>query len=430
MRIYDNYDYAYLFESLEGPRRLARYSFIGFDTRAIVRARARRVDIIRDGSRETFRVKNPLAVIKRILPKTSRKYPRFIGGAVGYLSYDAVRYWEKLPMLTRRGDIFPFLEFGVFDKVVVYDHTERRVFYFCLDGGKELQEILRGGSRDVGPMEYSEPRSNIPKEKFEQMVEKAKQYIYAGDIFQVVLSRRYEFKVRNDFLSFYSALRDLNPSPYMYFLKFENVHIVGSSPEMLVRVDGNLVETFPIAGTRPFLENPVENRKLQEELLSDPKELAEHIMLVDLARNDIGRVAKYGTVDVPELMKIHKFSHVQHIVSRVVGKLRRGKTCFDALSSVFPAGTVTGAPKVRAMEIIEELEPVRRGPYAGAVGYFSFNGNADFAIAIRTLFAKNSYGYVQAGAGIVADSVPEKEWLETEHKAKALLKAMEIARGG
>jgi len=258
-------------------------------------------------------------------------------------------------------------------------------------------------------------------------VEKAKEYVTAGDIFQVVLSKRYDFRIRGDLVGFYRNLREINPSPYMYFLKSGEHRIVGSSPEMLVRVENRVVETFPIAGTRPHVKNPIENKRLTEELLSDPKERAEHVMLVDLGRNDIGKVSKFGSVHLPEFMKVHQYSHVQHIVSRVVGNLRDECDCYDALRAVFPAGTVSGAPKVRAMEIIEELEPTRRGPYAGAVGYFSYNGNADFAITIRTLIANGDKAHIQVGAGIVADSEPEREWFETEHKAQALIKALEVS---
>ena len=260
-------------------------------------------------------------------------------------------------------------------------------------------------------------------------MEKAKEYITAGDIFQVVPSKRYQFQIKGNLIPFYQALRTINPSPYMYFYKSGDRQIVGASPEMLVRVENRTVETFPIAGTRPVAEDPAENSKLVAELLADPKERAEHVMLVDLARNDVGRISKYGSVHVPEFMKVHQYSHVQHIVSRVVGQLKDDLQSYDALRAVFPAGTVSGAPKVRAMEIIDELEPVRRGPYAGAVGYFSYNGNADFAITIRTLFADKNQAYIQAGGGVVADSVPEQEWFETEHKAKALMQALEMAGG-
>jgi len=266
---------------------------------------------------------------------------------------------------------------------------------------------------------------NISKEQFERAVETAKEYVTAGDVFQVVLSKRYDFQIKGNLIGFYRNLRKINPSPYMYFLKSGEHQIVGSSPEMLVRVENRTVETFPIAGTRPHVKNPEENKRLTKELLADPKERAEHVMLVDLGRNDIGKVSKFGSVHLPEFMKVHQYSHVQHIVSRVAGNLKKECDSYDALRAVFPAGTVSGAPKVRAMEIIEELEPTRRGPYAGAVGYFSYNGNADFAITIRTLVANGDKAHIQVGAGIVADSDPKKEWYETEHKARALIKALE-----
>ncbi|MCL5067970.1 MAG: anthranilate synthase component I family protein [Thaumarchaeota archaeon] len=256
---------------------------------------------------------------------------------------------------------------------------------------------------------------------------KAKDYIRNGDIFQVVLSRKYKFNTSGDMLQFYSELKRINPSPYMYFLDMCETKIVGSSPEMLVRVNGGIVETYPIAGTRPSSLDESENSKLARELLLDQKERAEHVMLVDLARNDIGRVSEFGSVSVGEFMQVHRYSHVQHIVSHVTGKLRRNLTAFDAMRSLFPAGTVSGAPKIRALEIIEELETEARGPYAGAVGYFSFNGNMDSAITIRTLVSKGNEAFIQTGAGIVADSEPEAEWFETERKAAALLRALELS---
>jgi anthranilate synthase component 1 len=273
-----------------------------------------------------------------------------------------------------------------------------------------------------------EPRSNLDQPHFEEAVGRAKDYILAGEVFQVVLSRRYEFQIRGDLFGFYEALRRINPSPYMYYLKLGPRCIVGASPEMLVRVEGAQLETYPIAGTRPWTRDAEANAALTQELLRDPKDAAEHVMLVDLARNDVGRVAEYGSVSVPEYRVPHRFSHVQHLVSRVIGRLSPGVTAFDVLRALFPAGTVSGAPKVRAMEIIDELEPCRRGPYAGAVGYFSRTGSADFAITIRTLVASSGHASIQVGAGIVADSVPEHEWQETEHKAGALLTALQKAR--
>lgn len=322
------------------------------------------------------------------------------------------------------------MQFGFFDDGIVFDHKQRQAFYYYLNENRSAEfEKLISHAADGETLRHQQPKMNVTKEDFEKSVEKAKEYITAGDIFQVVLSKRYEMRFTGDLIAFYRALREINPSPYMYFLKYGDRQIVGSSPEMLVRVDNRIVETFPIAGTRPCVADAREDRRLARELLADPKERAEHVMLVDLARNDIGKIAKFGSIKVPEFMKVHRYSHVQHLVSQVTGELREDKDYFDVLKAVFPAGTVSGAPKVRAMEIIEELEPTRRGPYAGAVGYFSYNGNADFAITIRTLFANGNKAYIQAGAGIVADSVPEREWFETNHKAEALMKALEMAGG-
>jgi anthranilate synthase component 1 len=312
----------------------------------------------------------------------------------------------------------------------VFDHRQKRAFYYYSSDNRFAEvERLIAQPGDSEALAYDQPKVNVTKKRFEEAVEKAKEYIVSGDIFQVVLSKRYDFRVKGNLMAFYRSLRTINPSPYMYFFKAGYKQIVGSSPEMLVRVENRVVETFPIAGTRQCMENQGANRRLAKELLADPKERAEHVMLVDLARNDVGKIAKFGSVRVPEFMKVHRYSHVQHIVSQVVGDLQEDKECYDALRAIFPAGTVSGAPKVRAMEIIEELEPTRRGPYAGAVGYFSYNGNADFAITIRTLFADKDKACIQAGAGIVADSVPEREWFETDHKAEALMKALKNAGG-
>jgi anthranilate synthase component 1 len=373
-----------------------------------------------------------LLILKKLLKNNAvpNEKLRFAGGAVGYISYDAVRYWEKLPQKAVDDLHFPDAELGIFDDGIVFDHRKRSAFYYYASINRltEIEELIKQPD-DSDALSYTQPRVNIKKERFEKAVEKAKEYVTAGDIFQVVLSKRYDFHVRGDLIAFYRSLRDINPSPYMYFLKAGDRQIVGSSPEMLVRVDNRRIETFPIAGTRPCGEKPGENRRLSRELLADPKERAEHVMLVDLARNDVGKVAKFGSVHVPEFMKIHRYSHVHHIVSQVVGDLEENLKSYDALRAVFPAGTVSGAPKVRAMEIIEELEPTRRGPYAGAVGYFSYNGNADFAITIRTLFADKGKAHIQVGAGVVADSVPEREWFETDHKAEALMKALAVAGG-
>jgi len=319
---------------------------------------------------------------------------------------------------------------GIFEDGLIFNHIEGQTFYYHRGENRlsEVEEILKESSElESLSLSFTQPKVETEKEPYQKAVKKAKEYVSAGDIFQVVLSKRYQFQFKGSLVPFYEALRTINPSPYMYYLKFGEHQIVGSSPEMLIRVDNRMVETFPIAGTTSIAQNRAENTKLANELLADPKERAEHVMLVDLARNDLGRISKYGSVSVPEFMKIHQYSHVQHIVSQVVGELKDELQSYDAVRAVFPAGTVSGAPKVRAMKIIDELEQSRRGPYAGAVGYFSYNGNADFAITIRTLFADKNQAYLQAGAGIVADSVPEREWFETDHKAKALMMALEIA---
>ena len=319
---------------------------------------------------------------------------------------------------------------GIFDDGFIFNHKLPQAFYYYRSENRltEVESLLKQPIVSE-EFSYTQPKVSTKKESYEKAVEKAKEYVTAGDVFQVVLSKRYQFQIKGDLMPFYQSLRTINPSPYMYFYKSGERQIVGSSPEMLVRVENRTVETFPIAGTRPADKDPRRNNKLARELLADPKERAEHLMLVDLARNDIGKISKYGSVHVPEFMRVHRYSHVQHIVSQVVGELKENLQSYDALRAVFPAGTVSGAPKVRAMEIIDELEPARRGPYAGAVGYFSYNGNADFAITIRTLFADKKHAYIQAGAGIVADSVPETEWFETDHKAKALMQALEQAGG-
>jgi anthranilate synthase component 1 len=431
-KICEHYDYAYILESAEGPEKLAEYSFIGFDPRLIVTVKDGNVEVCdrAENEKAVCKTNDPLLLVNKLVSafSFSLKSYRFVGGAVGYISYDAIRYWEKLPENAVDDLKFPDFEMGLFNDGVIFDHKSGEVFYYHL-GENRLCEVagLMKNYCDQEPLSCTTPRVNIPKERFQEMVVKAKEYIASGDIFQVVLSKRYEFRFNGSLIKFYRSLRQVNPSPYMYFLKMGSRQIVGSSPEMLVRVEGGIVETFPIAGTRPRVENPRRNEALTQELVLDPKERAEHVMLVDLARNDIGKVSEFGTVSVPEFMKVYQYSHVQHMVSRVSGKLRKGCDCYDALRAVFPAGTVSGAPKVRAMEIIEESEPCRRGPYAGALGYFSYNGNADFAITIRALVAKENKGYIQVGAGVVADSVPEREWFETEHKAKALLRALEFS---
>lgn len=431
-KLQEKYQTTYLLESIEGPKKLAQYSFIGFDPKQTVTIKNGQAQIQNQltGKKTTEKTSDPLQTLRSLIQtgKTLSKESRFIGGAVGYLSYDSVRYWEQLPQNSQDELGFPDLEMGIFDDGFVFNHLKNEAFYYYR-GENRLLEVEKLLKEEAAPQQlsYTEPKVNIKKDAYEAAVQKAKEYITAGDIFQVVPSKRYQFQVNGSLIPFYSALRAINPSPYMYYYKAGQRQIVGASPEMLVRVENRTVETFPIAGTRPVVENPVENSRLVAELLADPKERAEHVMLVDLARNDVGRISKFGSVHVPQFMKVHQYSHVQHIVSQVVGQLQDGLESYDALRAVFPAGTVSGAPKVRAMEIIDELEPSRRGPYAGAVGYFGYNGNADFAITIRTLIADKNQAFIQAGGGVVADSVPEQEWFETEHKAAALLKAIKLA---
>jgi anthranilate synthase component 1 len=416
IHLYKQHAYSYLLESMEGPEKLAQYSFIGFDPRLVIRVRKGDLEVHDRSTGTSTRewVHDPLQKIKAIVQSNYLPYSdlRFIGGAVGYVSYDAIRYWEHLPSNARDDLHFPDIELALYDDGIIFDHRRQRtVYYHSSQDRSQALEDLSTTPIDLEPLTYTEPETNLSQEHFENEVVKAKEYIASGDILQVVLSKRYSFTIQGDLLRFYQSLRRINPSPYMYFLKMEERQIVGSSPEMLVRVDKDLVETYPIAGTRPRVADKRKNRALAKELLADPKERAEHVMLVDLARNDVGKVSEY--------------SHVQHIVSRVVGTLKSGCDSYDALRALFPAGTVSGAPKVRAMEIIEEAEPTVRGPYAGAVGYFSFNGNSDFAITIRTLIANGDQASIQVGAGIVADSVPEREWFETDHKARALMRALE-----
>ncbi len=409
---------------------------MGFDPKTTITAKNGIVTITntKTGEVTTQQTTDPFKVIQDLLkPYTNTMVDfGFVGGALGYITYDAIRYIENIP--NHKPDVlgFPDLEMGIFEDGVVFDHTQNQAYYYYRAENRlqEIEQLLKQPAQKEEPFSYTQPAANINQANFEAAVQKAKANIYAGDIFQVVPSKRLEFQYSGSLLSFYKSLRQINPSPYMYYYKAGDRQIVGASPEMLVRVDKRQVMTFPIAGTVPFTADPEENKRLEKQLLGDDKERAEHVMLVDLARNDIGRISKPGTVTVPEFMQVHQFSHVQHIVSQVVGDLKDNLESYDALKAIFPAGTVSGAPKVRAMEIIEELEPSHRGPYAGAVGYFSCNGNADFAITIRTLFADGNKAYIQTGAGIVADSNPEKEYHETNHKAQALLKALEHAAGG
>jgi len=445
----------FLLESVEGGEKWARYSIIGKNPFLVVESYKNKT-IIRERNGSQREVEgNPVEIIKGIMGKFKGanlpNLPRFNGGAVGYFGYDLIRHYENLPNVPEDDMGLPECHFMFTDEVLVYDHLKQKIhiivnlhvngnieraYISAVDRIKTIhREILdtRWKTADNSVLSYNKKKnelavtSNISKEDFCRNVLKAKQYIRDGDIFQVVLSQRLCVETNENPFNIYRALRVINPSPYMYYLKFGGYRIIGSSPEMLVRVENGIVETCPIAGTRKRGRTKEEDEALEKELLSDEKEIAEHVMLVDLGRNDIGRVSKFGTVAVKNLMHIERYSHVMHVVTNVQGEIREDKTPFDALMSILPAGTLSGAPKVRAMEIIDELETVKRGPYGGAIGYLSFNGNLDSCITIRTIILKDGKAYVQAGAGIVADSVPEREYEECYNKALALLKAIEEA---
>jgi len=423
-KISRNYTHSFLFESLTGPEELSETSIMGFDPEFIVKGYYDKVTIQkRDGSIETIATSDPLNTIKEMVLKTSDQTYRYLGGAVGNINYDAIRLWEKIPKTHLTEE--PIMEFGIYTDGILFDNKQKKSLYFYYEDNR-IDEI-KSSEAIFGEFTISEITSNIDESEFADIVDKAKKYIYDGDIFQVVLSRKFSFEADGDYLKVYQKLRSLNPSPYLYHMKMDQKTIIGSSPEMLIRVTNDQIETFPIAGTRKITENEEKNEEMKQELINDEKELAEHTMLVDLGRNDIGRVCDYGTVHVKELMEVKKFSHVQHMVTHVIGKLSTKFDMYDAFKAVFPAGTVSGAPKVRAMEIIDELEPESRGAYAGAVGYFSFNGCCDFAIAIRSIFANGKSGFVQAGAGIVFDSIAKNELDETEHKANAMITALKEA---
>jgi len=450
--------YSFLLESIEGGDKWARYCFLGCDPSIIVTTKGQTVTIQRNGVEETRSLKGdkPLSVLKEILaryqPVDDANLPRFTGGAVGFISYDMVRYFEKLPEDTVDDLDLPDSLFVITDTLLIFDNVSHTIkvvsnahiegddldaiYQETIDKIQALEKKLKASTNHASlntKKSTSQPmamESNFSQEKFEDAVLKIQKYIREGDTIQVVLAQRLKFEIQQDPFTIYRALRTINPSPYMYYLNFGDVQVVGSSPEVLVRLEDGLVEVRPIAGTRKRGQNETEDRELERDLLQDEKELAEHIMLVDLGRNDLGRVAEFRSVEVNEQFTIERYSHVMHIVSNVRGRLKDGLDCFDVLEAAFPAGTVSGAPKIRAMEIIEEMEPTRRGIYAGAVGYIGFTGNMDTAIAIRTLVVKGNTAYLGVGAGIVADSVPEKEFEETMNKGKALLKAIELAENG
>ncbi len=432
--------HSFLLESVEGGQQLARYSIIGTDPHRLL--------TVREEDKA-----DPLSLIiqelerYQIVPVSG--LPRFCGGAVGYLAYETVTRFEDLPTPGRDSLGLPEAMFMFVDTMLVFDHLMHKIkvlSHVHLDGDVErayqeavdrieklvtrLRQPLQPGPQSgINPQTRNNYQlaSNFAREEFEAAVKKIKQYITAGEAIQVVLSQRLMQPTDVAPFDIYRALRTINPSPYMFFLDFNDFHIIGASPEILVRVEDSAVMTRPLAGTRPRGTSEAEDIRLEQELRSDEKERAEHIMLVDLGRNDIGRVSQPGTVEVSDLMEVERYSHVMHLVTHVQGKLRPAMNAFDALRACFPAGTVSGAPKIRAMEIIAELEPEKRGPYAGAVGYFSFSGNMDMAIAIRTMVVKDGVAYVQAGCGVVYDSVPEREYEETMNKATALLKAISQA---
>ncbi len=419
-----NYSHSFLFESLTGPEELAETSIMGFDPAIVVKGYSDKVVLFyKDGTEKTISTTDPLTTVKELLQTTSDQSYRYVGGAVGVINYDAIALWEQVPQSHPIDS--PLMEFGIYEDGILFDTKQKKSFYFYYDENRI--DKIKLTENKFGDFHVSEISVNLNESKFAKIVDNAKKYIYDGDIFQVVLSRRFNFEANGDYLKVYKILRNMNPSPYLYHMKMNDKTIIGASPEMLLRVTGNVVETFPIAGTRKITDDETKNKKLENEMLNDEKELAEHTMLVDLGRNDIGRVCKYGSVHVKELMKVKRFSHVQHMVTHVVGTLDEKYDMYDAFKAVFPAGTVSGAPKVRAMEIIDEQEPHSRGAYAGAVGYFSFNGCCDFAIAIRSIFFDGNKGFVQAGAGIVSDSIPENELKETEHKADAMILALKEA---
>jgi anthranilate synthase component 1 len=466
---------AFLLESVAGGERIGRYSFIGGDPFLVVKTKGAEVEIRRDGVTQRRKLEageDPLSVLKELMAGyrfvKDAELPPFCGGAVGYIGYDTVRFFERLPDMKPDDRGLPDCYFVLTDTLLIFDHVRHRIKVLCLarvdedaEAGyaaavEKIERLVarlraplpsfdshgsRGTGHESGTAESEDSRpatrdaglrvtSLSSREEHEAAILKAKEYIAAGDIIQVVLSRRMAVEVSASPFQIYRALRSVNPSPYMFFLQFEECQLIGASPEILVTERAGDVVTRPLAGTVRRGRTPEEDARLEAELLADPKERAEHIMLVDLHRNDIGRVCAYGTVGVDQLMVTEKYSHVIHIVSNVTGKLRPEKDAYDLIRASFPAGTLSGAPKIRAMEIIEELEPVKRGPYGGAIGYFSFSGDMDTAITLRTIVMQGRTAYIQAGGGIVADSDPAAEYQETVNKAGALVRAIEMAEAG
>jgi len=462
-RLARNCKYSFLLESVEGEEKVAQFSFLSCDPELIIQTKNNDAAItaIKNNKaiRQTKTFKDsPLSLIRDTLKKYTfvnlPGLPRFCGGMVGFMSYDIVRFFEKLPHKSTDDLKLPDIVMILAKNLVIFDHRNHKIKILnCVSVNpdssnqtkaqqyrKAIKEIQETSAKLQKPFSITKNRqkpskqvqlklkSNLTQGQFVQAVNQAKEHIKAGDIIQVVLSQRFEIPLTTDPFNIYRTLRVLNPSPYMYYLDFDGIQIIGASPEALIRCENGIVETRPIAGTRPRGQTDAEDATLIQDLLADPKEKAEHIMLVDLGRNDIGRVCKQGTVQVTEFMGIEKYSHVMHMVSQVRGVLDAQYDDFDVIKAAFPAGTVSGAPKIRAMEIIEDLENVSRGPYAGCIGYFSFSGNSDTCITIRTIVATNKKAYIQTGAGIVLDSDPKKEYTETVNKAKAQIKAIELAK--
>ncbi len=426
-KLSDEFRDHFIFESLDGPHELVESSIMGFGPKYKIKCNTNTLLVYKeDIIVRKFSITDPLDTLKNCLPIISNKDYRYVGGLVGYFCYEAIKYWEKINVKNKT--TFPLFEFGFFDDGLVYDHMKKRLEYFFYE--KSRMEIIRKimQSKPKIPRKYdstfSLPKRNMKKNVFENKVNQIKDHLSAGDIFQTVLSKKIKFTFKGNHLHLYEELRKINPSPYMFYYKSGSRILLGSSPEMLLRITGDKVETYPIAGSRPVSVEKEITERLRRELLKDQKEIAEHTMLVDLARNDLGKVCRFGSVNTSELMKVKKFSHIQHLVSHVEGILDQKYDSFDAFRAVFPAGTISGAPKIRAMEIINDLEPESRGPYAGAVGYFSFNQSCDFAITIRSIFFNKEKAFTQSGAGIVIDSVPDKEYQETEDKSHAILSTL------
>jgi len=454
----DRGEYAFLLESVEGGEKWGRYSFLSSNPGLVFKAKGSTVEVITEAGIQSHAIEKDVleslkAILARYRPVRTDGLPRFYGGMVGFLAYDVVRQFERLPAMTKDDLDLPDALFLLPDTLLIFDNvshrikvvsnvlipeaTPRRLREAYDDAARKIDEIIEALRR---PLDVSHTKgrgagelqlcSTMSHAEFIQAVQRAQEYVRAGDVVQAVISQRLSTKTTADPFDIYRALRTINPSPYMYYLRLGDFQVVGSSPEVLVRLEEGRIDLRPIAGTRPRGQSDAEDLVMEQELLGDPKERAEHIMLVDLGRNDVGRVARIGSVTVSELMTVERYSHVMHIVSSIKGMLAEGYDAFDLLRACFPAGTVTGAPKIRAMEIIEELEPVRRGPYAGAVGYFGFSGNMDTCITIRTVVITDGTAHVQVGAGIVADSDPEREYEETMNKARGMLKAIEMAESG